>query len=327
MKKKILIVIAAMIMVLSACVNSKGNGNAKDQVTIGIVQLIEHEALDNARKGFEDRMRELNPNVKIEYKNAQGEITTARTITEKFVKDGVDLIYAIATPAAQAAAAITKDVPILFSAVTDAEQAGLVESNKKPGANVTGTSDLVDIKGQLSLVKEINPRAKRVGVIFSADEQNSFIQVEQLKKASAELGLEIVDKSIQNISDLPQTAESLSKDIDAFYLLSDNKIASSISLLTDIANKNSIPTICAEEAHVKAGGLISQGISYYKLGQQTADMANKILTDGLKTGDMAVENSKEVTKIINGKTVETIGLDKTLNVFKDAKDVNIEENK
>lgn len=327
MKKKILIVIAAMIMVLSACVNSKGNGNAKDQVTIGIVQLIEHEALDNARKGFEDRMRELNPNVKIEYKNAQGEITTARTITEKFVKDGVDLIYAIATPAAQAAAAITKDVPILFSAVTDAEQAGLVESNEKPGANVTGTSDLVDIKGQLSLVKEINPRAKRVGVIFSADEQNSFIQVEQLKKASAELGLEIVDKSIQNISDLPQTAESLSKDIDAFYLLSDNKIASSISLLTDIANKNSIPTICAEEAHVKAGGLISQGISYYKLGQQTADMANKILTDGLKTGDMAVENSKEVTKIINVKTVETIGLDKTLNVFKNAKDVNIEENK
>lgn len=320
MKKTKVLLVVILSLVLSACGGQKSQGD-KEKFTIGVVQIIEHEALDNARMGFEDQIKELGINAKIEYKNAQGEISTARTIVEKFISDEVDLIYAIATPAAEAAASSTDRIPILFSAVTDAEKAGLVESNEKPGANVTGTSDAVNIEEQLALFKEIDPTIKKIGVLFSADEQNSFSQIEEMKKVAGKLNLEVEDMSIQNISDLPIAAESLAKKVDGFYVLTDNKIASSISLLTDVAKAHKLPTVCVEEAHVNGGGLISKGISYYKLGQQTADLAQNILVEGKDPGQVPVERSKEVEKIINKDTINALGLDPTLKVFQGAKDI------
>lgn len=325
MKKMKLLALILLALGLSACGGQKEEG--KKEMRIGIVQLIEHQALDQARLGFEDELKALGVEADIDYKNAQGEITTARTIVEKFIKDDVDLIYAIATPAAEAAVSSTDQIPVLFSAVTDPQGAKLVESEDRPGKNATGTSDAVDVRLQLSLFKEIDPKIKKVGVLLSADEQNSFTQVEELKKVAKDLDLEILDRSIQNISDLPITAQSLAPKVDAFYLLSDNKIASSISLLTDVAKAHKLPTVCVEEAHVRGGGLISQGISYYKLGQQTAEMAKKILVEGQDPSEIPVERSKSFEKIINQGTIKELGLDPGLEVFKDGKAIDGEGEK
>lgn len=322
MKKKLLFVVVALALVLSAC-SKGGNENVVDKkIDIGIIQIIEHEALDRARKGFEDRIKELGIDANISYKSAQGDLANAKQIAEKFANDKVDLIYAIATPSAEAALAVTSEIPVLFSAVTDPVDAKLVASNEKPGGNASGTSDAADVEGQLAMLKEIDPEIKKLGVLYSADEQNSYSQVKEIKEITKKLGLELVETSIQNISDLPQASESMAKKVDAFYLLSDNKIASSVSLLTDVAKRYKLPTVCIEGAHVRAGGLISKGINYYTLGQQTAEMAKKVLVDGVKVGDIPVEWSRDNEKVINLETLKELELDENLPVFKDAKDIN-----
>ena len=167
---KLLAVFLISIVLLSGC-NSKGSQTTGDKkaITIGISQLAEHPALDEARRGFEDGLKELGIEADIEYQNAQGDIPTSLSIAQKFVKDGVDLIFAIATPAAEAAAGIGSDIPILFSAVTDPVAAHLVESNEKPGGMVTGTSDKNDVKSQMETFKKIYRTIEKIGIIYSAD--------------------------------------------------------------------------------------------------------------------------------------------------------------
>lgn len=322
MKKKLLTLLMSALLVLTACSGGNVPEGKEDgkQIKIGIVQLIEHKALDQARLGFEESLKTEGLNVSIDYKSAQGEITNARTIVEKFVKDQVDLIFAIATPAAQAAQAVApKDMPIIFSAVTDAVSAGLVESNEAPAANLTGTSDKVELKGQLSLFKEIDPSIQKIGFIYSADEDNSVVQLKEVENFAAELALEVVPQSIQNLSDLPQAAQSIVNRIDGLYIPSDNKVASSITLLTDVMNEHKIVTVGAEDAHVAGGALISKGISYFQLGQQAGQMAVKILRDGKNPSEIPVETANEISKIVNLQTLEDLGLNKESDVFSNAK--------
>lgn len=320
MKKKVFVILISILVLFSACGKTVKKSDGKFK--IGIVQIVEHEALDRARLGFIEGLDEANIKVDIDYKNAQGEIATCRSIVEKFIKDEVDLIYAISTPAAQVAAAATDKIPVLFSAVTDAEQAGLVESNEKPGSNVSGSSDMVDINKQLSIFKEINENIKKIGIIYSQDEQNSHSQAKLIKEKAKTLGLEIIEKQIQNISDLPQVSESLMKNIEGLYILSDNKIASSVSLLTQMANINNVISVCAEEAHVREGGLISQGINYKSLGAQTAEMAKKILIDKLSPSDLPVELSEKVERVINIDSLKLLKLNPDLKVFQDSKNIS-----
>ena len=228
------------------------------------------------------------------------------------------MIFAIATPAAEAAVGATSEIPILFSAVTDPVAAHLVESNENPGGNVTGTSDIVDIESQLKLFKEINPDIKKIGIVFSADEINSQTQVEMVEELIPKLGLELEVMSIQNISDLPQVAESLTSKVDGVYMLSDNKIASSVSLLADVLVENKKPLVGAEEAHIEGGGLISNGISYFGIGEQAGVMAKKILVDGINPGEIPVESSHTITKIVNRETLKALGLDENLKAFEGA---------
>lgn len=311
---------------LSACSsnNSKNetsnssNGDSSKEFNIGIVQYIEHPALDASRDGFIKALEDRGVKANIDVKSAQGDIGVARTISEKFVSDKMDLIFAIATPAAEAAAGATTDIPILFSAVTDPVAAHLVESNESPGGNVTGTSDIVDIEAQLKLFKEINPDIKKIGIVFSADEINSQTQVEMVEKLVPDLGLELEVMSIQNIADLPQVAQSLAQKVEGMYMVSDNKIASSVSLLADVLLENQTISVCAEEALVEGGGLISNGISYFGIGEQAGEMAKKILVDGISPSEIPVEKSKTETKIVNKNTLETLGLDENLSVFQEA---------
>lgn len=314
--KKLLTLLLVMVLLLTAC--SSGEGK---KIKVGILQYVEHPALDEARIGFEEELKTLGVDAEIDYKNAQGDIPTARTIAEKFASDKVDLIYAIATPAAQAAAGATKDIPVLFSAVTDAVSAKLVESNEKPGGNVTGTSDAADLDAQLKMFQELDSNIKTIGMIYTADEENSIVQVKQVEEIAPKVGLKTVTKSISQISDLPQIAQAIIDEADAFYVLTDNKIAASVSILADILKENKKISVSAEETQVSGGLLISKSLSYNQLGKQTAEMAKKILVDGAKPQDIPVETAKDLTVKYNKATLEAIGLDAGLEIIKGAEEV------
>jgi len=287
---------------------SAANG---EKVTIGISQIVEHASLDAAKKGFIDYLADNGykegEQVTYDFQNAQNDMNTATSIAQKFAGDKVDLILAIATPSAQSAAQATKDIPILFTAVTDPVVAKIVGSMDKPGANVTGTSDMNPIKEQLSLIKEIRPEAKKVGVIYNSGEANSVVQIDIAKKVAPELGLELVERTITNSSEVKQAADSLA-NVDAIYVPTDNVVVSALDSVLMVAEKGKIPVVAAEGDSVKNGALITYGIDYYELGKQTGAMAVKVLKGEAKPADMPVETQKDLKLIINKKSAERFGV-------------------
>ena len=313
MRKKGMIIFVVLVLLLTGC-GKKEDG----KVNIGIIQYIEHPALDLSKEGFVEAIEEANLDVNIDFQSAQGNIDMAKTIVDKFVLEEKDLIFAIATPAAETAKNASNTIPIVFTAVTDPVGAHLVQSLEKPGENATGTSDAIDVEEQLKLFQELDPKIKKIGVLYSADEANSLAQLEMVKKATANLNLSLETISIQNISDLPQAASSLVEKVEGLYVFSDNKVASSISLLTDIFNTHKIPSVCAEEAHVEGGGLISKGISYKDLGKQAGLMAVKILKEEENVENIPVEKAEEITKVVNKETVKALELNEEAAIFKDA---------
>lgn len=325
---KILSVFLLSIIILAGC-SKEGNistsSNSKEKVfKIGILQYAEHPALDDARRGFEDGLKELGVNAEIEYQNAQGDIPTSISIAQKFTKDGVNLIYAIATPAAQSAKQVTSDIPIVFSAVTDPVESNLVLSMEMPNGNITGTSDMSPIDKQLKLFKDIDENIKKIGIVFSTNESNSQIQVEKAKEIGKDLGLEIVAVGISSINDIPQALDSLVNKVDGIYTITDNMVASAIYLVAEKALENKMITVAAEDSHVKAGILITDGISYYELGKQSAEMAKKILVDGKSAGEIPSETAKNTKKVFNEDTLNALGLDISHPVFKDAEKIDAE---
>lgn len=285
---------------------------------IGISQFAEHPALDAVRQGFEDELKELGVNVNIDYKNSQGDTGTAGMIAQKFVTDKKDLIFAIATPSAQAAKQATDSIPVLFSAVTDPVSAQLVDSFEKVGGNLTGTSDAAPVDKQMELFKELNPEIKKVAIIYNTSEANSEIQIAKAKEVGEELGIEIVPVGVNNINDIPQAVNSVVRKVDGFYTITDNIVASAINLISKAAIKNKKIAIAAEEAHVQGGILMTDGLSYYEIGRQTGVMAKKILVDKVSTEDIPVEVSKNTKKVVNRKTLKSLKLTEDLPAFSGA---------
>lgn len=309
------------VLLLAGCQSKKEeekSAASSDPVKIGINQLAEHPALDAVRKGFEDALKEGGVEAKIDYQNAQGDLNTANTISKKMVSDKSDLILAIATPSAQATKNATSDVPVLFSAVTDPVAAGLVESIEKPGANVTGTSDKTPMKEQLTLITKIDPKVKKVGIIYNTSEANSKTQVDEAKKLAPGLGLEIVEVGINNINEVPQATDSALSKSDALYIITDNTVVSATSVVTTKALEAKKIVIGSEESQVQKGALMTAGISYYELGKQTGKMAIEILKDGKKPADLPVQYQEKLTNIVNKKTIQALGLDPNAEVFKGA---------
>ncbi len=212
------------------------------------------------------------------------------------------MIYAIATSTAQAAVQSTDEIPIVFSAITDPESAGLLNKN------VTGVSDRVDIKQQLQLLLKLDSKIKKVGIIYNSSEQNSKIQVEDLKKAAKELGLEITEKSVTQASEIPQASEALIREADAIYLPTDNLVASVVNLITDKAISTKKIVFGAEAAHVKGGALITQGIDYYEMGKEAGKIAIQILKEGKKPSEIAYKKMSLNDIVINSKTLKALGI-------------------
>lgn len=309
-KKKIAGLMAVLLTasIFGGCSNpltkSKSKEALKDKkvVNIGISQIVEHPALDSARKGFIEGLKakgfEDGKNIKIDYQNAQGEMPTAQTIAQNFASKKQDIILAIATPCAQAAYNTTKDIPIVVTAVTDPVKSGLVKSIEKPGTNVTGTSDAVPINEQFELLKNLFPKSKKIGIMYNTSESNSEVQVENAKKAASKLDLEIVTTGITNVNDVPQALNSLLGKIDVLYIPTDNVVASSMPLISKSCFDKNIPIIGAEEAHVKAGALATTGIDYYKLGEQTANVAVEII-NGKDPKDIPISTLNDTQLVIN----------------------------
>lgn len=311
-RKTLLIFLIVLTFNLLGCTS---NNNA--EITIGISQYMEHPALDRVREGFIEEINSLDEDIEIDYLNCQGEISNAISIAEKFNKDEVDLVLVIGTPTAQATKEVIKDIPILFSAVTDPVDAGLVEDLNNITTNITGTSDKSDINSQLKLFNELDEDIKTIGALYNTEESNSISQIKELEKIAPSLNLKVKTTGINDINEVEQALDSLMRKVDAFYLPSDNTISSSIGLISKKLTDNNIISICAEEAQVEGGVLITKGIDYRKLGSQTGNMAKKLLIDGEDIKNIPVEFSESYSLSINKDTWNKLGLSKEHKLLKE----------
>lgn len=296
----------------------------QSKVRIGIIQIVEHPALDAARDGFikalEDNGFVQGKNLEIDIKVAQGDMSLARAIAAKFASDNLDLVLAIATPTAQAMASATKTIPILITAVTDPVAAGLVKSMEKPGGNVTGTTDMNPVKDQLKLIRDLVPKAKRVGIIFNSGEVNSLVQVELARKYAKELGFTLVEAVASSSGEVMSAALSLVGRVDAIYVPTDNTVVAAFEAVAQVARMNRIPVISGESSVVERGGLATIGIDYFKLGQQTGKMALRVLA-GAKPAEMPVEAQSDMTLVLNLKAAKELGLSIPADILKRASKV------
>lgn len=288
-------------------------GQQDDSLHIGVIQIVEHPALDGARQGFIDVLGENgyveDENVTYDIQVAQGDMSTANTIAQKFSNDKLDLVLAIATPTAQAVANVIEDTPILITAVTDPVDAGLVESAEKPNTNVTGTSDMQPMDKQFELIRKFVPDAKTIGVVYNAGEANSVLQVNMAKEIADELGMTLIEASADTSANVLQAAQSLAGRVDAIYVPTDNTVVSAIESVVIVAEDNDIPLIVGEEGGVRGGALATVGIDYYELGRQTGRMALKILNGEAQAETMPIETQEDTRLIINANAAEAMGVE------------------
>ena len=293
-----------------------------EKVNVGIVQLVEHAALDAANKGFVEGLASKGykegQNIAYDRQNAQADQSNLQNIAHRFVNNKVNLICAIATPAAQTVANVTSDIPIVATAVTDYKTAKLVKDNAKPGTNVTGTTDMNPVEQQLDLLLKLVPNAKSVGTIYCSSEVNSQLQIEILKKAAAAKGVTVKEATVSNVNDIQQAARSLVGKVQAIYVPTDNVLASAMPTLVSVTEEAKLPVICGEGGMVKAGGVATLGVDYYKLGFQAGEMAADILSGKSKPADMAIQAQKEFKAMVNVKEAEKIGLKVPEDVLKGA---------
>lgn len=278
---------------------------------IGVLQLVQHDALDAANKGFFAALDEAGINYEADQQNASGDQSACQTVASKFANEKKDLILAIATPAAQAVAGSVSDAPVLVTCVTDPAESGLVESNDKPGANVTGTSDLTPVKEQIDLLKQLVPDAKTVGVLYCSAESNSKIQADMAKEALAAVGMEGKDYTVSSSNEIQTVVQSMAGSVDAIYAPTDNVIAAGMATVGMVAADNKIPVICGEAGMVNQGGLATYGIDYYELGYMTGQQAVKILTEGADPAEMPIEYlpAEKCELTVNQENADALGID------------------
>ncbi|WP_394806946.1 ABC transporter substrate binding protein [Acidaminococcus timonensis] len=316
--------LAAMVVGAAGCGSSTQTGSKdKKSYKVGVLQLVQHPALDAANKGFIDGLKskgfEEGKNVTFDQQNAQGDQSNLQTIAQRFVSNKDDLVCAIATPAAQTMANASKEIPIVGTAITDYKVAKLVKDNSKPGTNVTGTTDMNPVEAQIDLLVKIMPKAKTVGFIYNSSEVNSQLQIDLAKKAAAARGLATVEATVSSVNDIQQAAQSLMGKVDALYIPTDNVMASAMPNLIKITDEARIPVFCGEAGMLKSGGVATLGIDYYKLGFQTGEMAADILSGKAKPQDMAIQSQKTFTVSLNEEAIKKLGLTIPDDIRKEAK--------
>ncbi|MCM1419547.1 MAG: ABC transporter substrate-binding protein, partial [Roseburia sp.] len=278
---------------------------------IGVIQMMDHVALNQSYEGFVQYFADQGyvdgENITITYQNGQGETTNLSTIADQYVGDGVDLIFAIATPSAQAAAGKTSMIPIIGTAITDFEEAGLVDSNDNPGTNVSGTNDMNPIEDQLDLLFELFPDVKTVGFLYNSSEDNSVLQVSIAKECLDAKGVAYTERTVSGTNDVQQATASIVTECDAIYIPTDNVFASSMAIVGEITNDAKIPVICGESGMVQGGGFGTLGINYFNIGYQAGEMALRVL-EGEDISAMPVESSTNFDYCFNADAVAALGI-------------------
>ena len=290
---------AATLLALAACGGNTGNGGSSDKTyKVGVLQLTEHSALDAANKGFIAALDESGLKYEADQQNAQNDQSACATIV-------------IATPAAQAVAGATSDIPIVGTAITDYAGAKLVKDNDKPGTNVTGTSDMNPVDDQIAMLHKVLPDAKKVGLLFASNEANSEIQIEMAEAALDKLGLSHDRYTVSNSNELQSVVESMVGKVDAVYSPTDNTIAAGMAQVGQIAKENKLPIIPGEKGMCEAGGLCTLSIDYTELGHMAGEMAVKILKGESKPEDMAIEqeDASKLEVVKNDDMARALGID------------------
>ena len=309
----VLILVCAFAMVLVGC----GGGKEKDEekgnaYKIGIIQLIEHPALDEATKGFKEGVQSVlgEDSVVFDEQNAQGEDANCATIASGFVTDKVDLIMANATPALQASANATADIPVVGTSVTDFGSAlDIKDWTGSTGKNITGTSDLAPLDEQAKMVKEIKPDVKKVGILYCSKESNSKYQVEEIMKQFDDLKIKYETYSAADSNEVQSVATKAASECDVFYIPTDNTMASSTETIKNVIMDKKIPVVAGEQGVCSVCGSVTLSISYYDIGFRAGEMAAEILRDGKDPGEMPIETAPKVTKLYNKEVAEAIGLE------------------
>ncbi|MGM0214252.1 ABC transporter substrate-binding protein [Enterococcus sp. AZ109] len=323
MKKTLLAGISVLtLLALGACggggggtTDSTGGGDAanSDAKHVGVLQLVQHASLDGAYEGFKEGLAEggytEGENLVIDYQNAQNNQDNLKSMSDKLVKDENDLLLGIATPSAQSLLNATTDIPIIVTAVTDLEEAKLVDTNEEPGGNVTGTTDMVPIDKQIELLLSIVPDAKKVGIMYNAGEANSKIQADLAIEALDAAGVEAVVKTANTTNDVQQVTESLANEVDGIYVPTDNTFASAASIVGEVVKEKKIPLVAGSTDQIDGGGLATIGINYKELGKQTGLMAAKILDGDAETATTPVESASNLELVINEDMAEALEID------------------
>lgn len=303
----------AGLLLLGGCSNNKKSDSGQTVKHVGVLQVVQHPSLDKAYEGFKKGLKEEGyvegKNLKIDYQNAQNSQDNLKSMGEKLVNEKSDLILGIATPAAQSVANATQDIPTVVTAVTDLKAAKLVNSDAKPGRNVTGTTDMVSIDKQIKLLLSIVPKAKTIGVMYNAGEANSKIQADLAIKALKKAGVKVLVKTANTTNDVQQVTETLAGKVQGIYVPTDNTFASASSIIGKVVKEKKIPLVAGSTDQVKTGGLASIGIDYEKLGEQTGKMAAKILAGKAKPANMPVEKANELKLVVNHKMAKALGID------------------
>lgn len=289
-------------------------GSKNKTFHIGITQIVAHPGIDQVRNGFIEGLKERGlidgKNVSYEIQDAQGQMPVAQTIAQKFVNERLDLIFPITTPSAQAVvkAAQGSGIPVVFGAVTDPISAGVVNSMDHPGDNVTGTSDVLPVKAQLELLKQVAPLVKKVGVIFDPGESNAFFTMKIMEQAAQELGLELVKAPVANTGEVMFAAQSLVGRCDALYSGASNTVAGAIEGVIKVSESNKLPLLMAASSSVEKGGFGSVGFDYFDVGKTSAELAALILLEGKKPGEIPVAKITTYKYFFNTRSAAASGV-------------------
>nr|WP_235867453.1 ABC transporter substrate-binding protein [Priestia abyssalis] len=281
----------------------------QDSYVVGVTQIVEHPSLDEAYKGFQAALKDKGLDVEYDVQIAQGDMNNNQTIAQNFVGDGVDLIFANSTPSALGALNATKDIPIVFTSVTDPIGAGLVKSFEEPGANITGTTDTHPeaIPNTIKFIDKYEEGTK-IGMIFNSGEQNSVAQIDMVKEAVKGTDLKVVEAPVSTSAEVKQAAESLIGNADVIYIITDNTVVSALESVIKVASDEDIPLYVGELDSVKRGGFAAYGFNYYDIGYQTGEMAASILTGDKKSADIPVQYPDKLKLLINKKAAEDMGV-------------------
>ena len=308
--KRILTLVMLTLLAVLSCGEKKAEqsdnqtGDMANKVfKIGITQFVTHPSLDQVKEGFKKAFEEAGIKAEFDEKNAEANMATANLIATNYKADKKDLVFGIATPSAQALANNISDIPVLFSAVTDPVSSNILN------ANVTGTSDKLDnVADQLDLLVKLDPKVKKIGVLYNTSEQNSILQVKDIEAKAKEKGLEVVLQGVTAFGELSTATKGLLAQVDALYIPTDNLVVSGIKLINTEALLAKKPIVTSENSSVDLGALFTMGLDYYELGKRAGQMAVEILK-GKKISELPFESSKKMTLYVNEDTAAALGID------------------